>query len=275
MTLRVNQQKTERDYYKVRLQEEVGIASGAIEGLPAALILETPVDVMGMPGYEDGWFSVQDAGAQFAAQLLQPGAGEKVLDACAAPGGKTAHLFELEPSIELVAVDISEDRLERVRQNGDRLGVKARLICGDAADPASWWQGEQFDRILLDVPCSASGVIRRHPDIKHLRRQEDIDSLVELQQKILVANWALLKPGGRLLYATCSVFRDENEHQVTRFLKSHKDACLVELPEWLDQYPARGNLQKLSAGVQLLPLENVNDGFYYALLEKKSTTSRD
>ncbi len=273
MTLRVNRQKIEREKYQATLQAEVGIASTAVEGLPSALIMEQPAEVTRMPGYAEGWFSVQDAGAQFAAQLLQPAPGDRVLDACAAPGGKTAHLFEIEPQIELTAVDISEQRLGRVEENCQRLGFRAELVCADAAHPETWWQGEGFDRILLDVPCSATGVIRRHPDIKHLRRAEDIEALVQLQRQILLRSWDLLNPGGRLLYATCSVFRDENERQVEDFLQSKEDAVLVELPDWIEQYPAETNLQKQATGIQLFPLNGINDGFYYALLEKKSATN--
>ncbi len=267
MMLRINQQKKSVQDYLEELPDLT--EASAVKGLASALQLKQATDVVQLPGFEQGWLSVQDAGAQMAAQLLAPEAGDSILDACAAPGGKTAHLFELQPKIKLTALDISEQRLERVRENCQRLGFDAELITADAADVESWWNGKTFDKILLDVPCSATGVIRRHPDIKHLRRAEDIQELVKVQREILQKCWPLLKPGGLLLYATCSVLRAENQQQVEWFLGQMDDACLLPVPAWLEQYEAQENIQQLDTGVQLLPLNPLNDGFYYALLQKK------
>lgn len=269
MTLRVNQQKQKVDIFRALLKSSLDCESHALSGMPSALILGEPKDVRQLPGFAEGEFSVQDAGAQMAAPLLQPQAGDRILDACAAPGGKTAHLFEVQPDIKVTALDISEERLARVEENCQRLGFNAELIAADAAQPDEWWSGEPYDRILLDVPCSASGVIRRHPDIKHLRREEDISALVDLQRQILNRSWPLLKPGGRLLYVTCSLFKAENEQQIEWFLQQCDDAQIVELPSWLTQYQPQENLRQQAQGLQLLPLAPENDGFYYALLEKK------
>lgn len=281
MTIRVNRQRVNPDSYKETLQREYGLEAEKIRGVADALLLDDARDVRQLPGFEEGWFSVQDAGAQLAACILQPQAGDKILDACAAPGGKTAHMFEIQPDIVVTALDISESRLERVKENCQRLGFNAQLITADAVEVEQWWQGEPFDKILLDVPCSASGVIRRHPDIKHLRRAEDIDELVKLQREILVKNWEILKPGGRLLYATCSVFKVENEDQVAWFIDNTPTAKLVDLTEWkAPVYEAPGirgtgsenvvcELAVAKVGLQLFPVNFVNDGFYYALLEKK------
>lgn len=272
MTLRINAQKTSAQDYLALLRDE-GLDADPVVTVPAALILKQPGDVLKLPGYTDGLFSVQDAGAQFAAQLLRPEAGELILDACAAPGGKTAHLFELQPSITLHALDVSESRLQRVEENCSRLGFSPELIVADAAQADNWWQGQLYDRILLDVPCSASGVIRRHPDIKHLRRAEDIDALVQLQRDILQSCWPLLKPGGQMLYATCSIFSQENQQQIEWFLGEYTDARLLPAPDWLTGYPAKQNLHIDSHGIQLLPVEHFNDGFYYALVEKKKESN--
>lgn len=260
MTLRVNVQKTSVDQFQAALQKQA-IESELLSNAPAALVLKEAQDVTQLPGYQEGWFSVQDAGAQMAAQLLQPQAGERILDACAAPGGKTAHLFELQPDIKVTALDISEQRLQRVQENCSRLGFEPEIKVADAIDVDSWWDGEYFDKILLDVPCSATGVIRRHPDIKHLRREDDIASLQSTQQKILQANWPLLKPGGVLLYATCSLFKAENEQQVRTFLQAVDNAEIVST-----QVGTESNGD--TPGVQLFPTAYSNDGFYYALLRK-------
>lgn len=268
MMLRINQQKISAlDYLKQLPDTDM---ASPVKGLPSALQLKQAADVTQLPGFEQGWVSVQDGGAQMAAQLLAPEAGDVVLDACAAPGGKTAHLFEMQPDIKLTALDISETRLQRVRENCQRLGFDAQLIAADASAVDSWWNGEQFDRILLDVPCSATGVIRRHPDIKHLRRAEDIQALVKVQREILLKCWGLLKPGGVLLYATCSVLKAENQQQIEWLLQQVEEASLLSMPSWLEQYEAQQNLQPQQAGLQLLPLNPLNDGFYYALLQKKS-----
>jgi 16S rRNA (cytosine967-C5)-methyltransferase len=260
MTLRINKQRTNVTDYQMLLEKD-GIQSEAVSSISEALILDKAYDVTQLPGYDNGWFSVQDAGAQLAAQLLQPQAGDRILDACAAPGGKTAHLFELNPDIKVTALDISEERLKRVSENVKRLGFSPEVRVADASDPQSWWDEEYYDKILLDVPCSATGVIRRHPDIKHLRVEQDIQQLQETQQRILQANWPLLKPGGILLYATCSVFKAENEQQIERFLKQVKDAEIVASHLQKDQ-------SSHSLGLQLFPTVYSNDGFYYALLRK-------
>ena len=207
-----------------------------------------------LPGFFDGLVSVQDAGAQYAARLLDIHDGMRVLDACAAPGGKTAHILEC-ALVEMVAVDKDEKRLQRVAENLQRLKLSAQLLAGDAAQPEKWWDGRPFQRILADVPCSASGVVRRHPDIKWLRRRTDIAGFAAQQLDILRALWPLLAPDGKLLYATCSVFRQENEQVVAAFLAQQPDAR--RLPIVLP-----GN----SSG-QILPNEQ-HDGFFYALLHK-------
>jgi len=268
MTLRVNQLKKSADEYSEVLSGcEIG--SSKLPDMPAALILDEPKDVKQLPGFEEGWVSVQDAGAQLAAQILLPEAGDRVLDACAAPGGKTAHMFELQPTIQVTALDISESRLERVQENCQRLGFSPELITADAIATEEWWSGELYDKILLDVPCSASGVIRRHPDIKHLRREDDIEILQQTQREILIKNWPLLKPGGRLLYATCSMFKDENEKQIEWFLDRCEDASLVGVA------PVSGTETDVKSpvaapGIQLFPTKQTNDGFYYALLQKSA-----
>ena len=273
MTLRINQQKTGLENYKETLQNEYDLSAETVNFAAHALLLNEARDVTQLPGFDLGWVSVQDAGAQLAAIILQPAQGDKILDACAAPGGKTAHLFEIQPDICLTALDISEPRLERVRENCERLGFKPEIITGDAVAVEEWWEGEPFDKILLDVPCSASDVIRRHPDIKHLRWEEDINELVELQRKILMKNWALLKPGGRLLYATCSIFKAENEEQIEWFTTQVDDAHLVDIEEWALPVKATEieseKMPQASAGKQLFPVNFKNDGFYYALIEKK------
>ncbi len=260
MTLRVNARQHSRDAYHARL------TAAGIEAEPAlhtewGLTLAKPVDVSELPGFNAGSVSVQDAAAQLAAPLLSPQAGERILDACAAPGGKSAHLLEQQPGLaELVALDISAERLDKVKQNLARLGLRATMLAGDASDPSGWWDGAPFDRILLDAPCSATGVIRRHPDIKVLRRAGDIPALIRKQQQILCALWPLLKPGGMLLYATCSVLQQENTHQLDTFLTAHNGARLlpIEAP-W-------GRATR--TGRQILPGEEGMDGFFYALIRK-------
>jgi len=266
MTLRINQQQTSLQEYQTELENDFELSAEKVSGLSSALILQQARDVTQLPGFDAGKLSVQDAGAQLAAQILQPAAGDNILDACAAPGGKTAHLFEQQPNIKITALDVSETRLERVAENCQRLGFKPTLIAADATAIEDWWKGEAFDKILLDVPCSAVGVIRRHPDIKHLRWEEDIASLVKLQREILLKNWALLKPGGKLLYATCSMFKAENEEQIEWFLQQVDDAKVVDLPACVSQLESRADLKN---GVQLFPVNGVTDGFYYALLEKR------
>ncbi len=260
MTLRVNRARQSRDDYLTMLTE-VAVDAHPSAHAPDALTLERPVTVDQLPGFADGLVSVQDAAAQLAAPLLDAKSGMRVLDACAAPGGKTGHLLELCPDLDLYALDIEERRLERVAENLARLGVSAKLLAADAAEPAAWWDGQPFDRILLDAPCSASGVIRRHPDIKLLRRVEDIDQLVQLQGSILDALWPLLRPGGILVYATCSVLPRENGEQLANFLARQEDA--VNLP--LDQTWG----QSTAIGRQILPGQDGMDGFYYACIGKQ------
>jgi 16S rRNA (cytosine967-C5)-methyltransferase len=232
------------------------MAATAIGG--AAIVLEKPVPVERLPGFAAGDVSVQDAAAQYAALLLDPTPGARVLDACAAPGGKTAHILET-AEVDLTAMDNDDARLARVRANLERTGLDARIVCADAAQPSSWWDGQAYDRILADVPCSASGVVRRHPDIKWLRRPADIERFAARQSEILEALWQVLAIDGKLLYATCSVFREENHEQIERFLARHSDARHLTLPA------PHTNAQQLAG--QILPDER-HDGFFYALLRK-------
>ncbi|MCG6933086.1 MAG: 16S rRNA (cytosine(967)-C(5))-methyltransferase RsmB [Gallionella sp.] len=251
MTLRVNQRRGSTADYLAQLARQ---GYSAIQIEPGALLLEKPLPVDRLPGFSDGMVSVQDAGAQYAAGLLDVRDGMRVLDACAAPGGKTAHILE-QADAELVAVDRDAARLERVAENLQRLQLNAQLVAGDAAAPDTWWDGRPFQRILADVPCSASGVVRRHPDIKWLRRRSDIVAFSAQQTEILRALWRLLAQDGKLLYATCSVFRQENEDVVTSFLAQHRDALRIPVA-----------LPGDTEG-QLLP-DDQHDGFYYALLQK-------
>lgn len=253
MTLRVNaRHATVLEYQALLIAENIN--AHIVE--PDALLLEHPVAVERLPRFAEGWVSVQDAGAQYAAKFLDVRAGMRVLDVCSAPGGKTAHLLE-SADIEMVAVDKDEQRLGRVRENLQRLQLNARIICGDAATPAQWWDGTAFQRILADVPCSASGVVRRHPDIKWLRRPEDIESFAAQQAQILESMWPLLARDGKLLYATCSIFARENQQVIASFLKQHDDAVQIAL-----------SAPGMTDG-QLLP-DNEHDGFYYALLHKQA-----
>ncbi|EKO3418907.1 16S rRNA (cytosine(967)-C(5))-methyltransferase RsmB [Vibrio fluvialis] len=256
MWLRVNHQHHDRDAYQALLNNE-NIDSIVHSQAEDALKLAAPCDVTKLPGFEKGWVSVQDAAAQLSLHYLQPQDGELILDCCAAPGGKTAHILERTQGSEVVAIDCDDTRLKRVHDNLKRLNLSAKVVCGDARYPQEWWQGSQFDRILLDAPCSATGVIRRHPDIKWLRRAEDIAALAELQREILDAMWQQLKPGGTLVYATCSITPQENVLQVKDFLARTSDAQLVGSE--LD-----------NPGRQILPGEEDMDGFYYAVLTKQA-----
>ncbi|WP_333608486.1 16S rRNA (cytosine(967)-C(5))-methyltransferase RsmB [Arsukibacterium sp.] len=264
--LRVNVSKIAPADYAAALEQAQISFSQPLSYLPAAIKLTQAQDVTTLPGYHQGWFSVQDAAAQHAALLLNVNDSLHILDACCAPGGKTCHILELAPQALLTALDKEPKRLERVHDNLARLGLTARVIAGDAAEPTLWWQGQLFDRILLDVPCSATGVIRRHPDIRWLRKKADIAALAELQQRILQQCWALLAPGGKLLYATCSVLAAENDEQITTFLQQHTDARLAALPEHLTILKSDVH----SSSWQILPGEQDMDGFFYALLEKDS-----
>ena len=242
------------------------LAADGVEARNHAIVstafeLATPCDVTQLRGFAQGMFSVQDAAAQLAASLLVCEPGARVLDACAAPGGKTSHLLQAYDDIELDALDSSEARLERIRQNLGRINRSARILSGDAANPDSWFSGKDYDCILADVPCSASGVMRRHPDIKLLRRESDIMPLLSQQRKILDALWRLLKPGGKMLYSTCSIFKDENEGQIAKFLERHPDGTEVAVQDasWGEPRPH---------GRQILTGCDNMDGFYYALLAK-------
>ena len=251
LTLRVNCRRTTPADY-LSLLEQHGIQANLIA--PDAVLVQHPVPVDKLPGFFDGMASVQDAGAQYAARLLDVSDGMRVLDACAAPGGKSAHLLEL-AAIDLLALDKDAQRLERVSENMQRLHLSVQLQVGDAAQPQAWWDGKQFQRILADVPCSASGVVRRHPDIKWLRRPEDINEFAQQQLQILNALWRLLVRDGKLLYSTCSVFARENQQVISEFLQQNDDARQMPL-----------HLPGLNEG-QLLPNAQ-HDGFFYALIQK-------
>lgn len=262
--LRVNLHRVSREAYRERLASEAGLAAGAPDFLPSALLLDHPVDVERLPGFDQGLVSVQDGAAQLAGHWLEVAAGQRVLDACAAPGNKTAHLLELGGGdLDLLALDRSAERLERLQANLRRMGYQAAVRQADAACPESWWDGRAFDRILLDAPCSATGVIRRHPDIKWLRRPGDLVDLQAAQAAMLSALWPLLAPGGQLLYSTCSVFRGENDRQVQQFLASTADARVSPPPA----LPGAGSA--LAPGFQLLPGDAAMDGFYYVRLRKE------
>lgn len=263
MVLRLDLSRRKREEYLSEL-EAAGIAAQPISWAPTAVRLDEPLALSNLPGFREGLVSVQDAGAQLAAPLLAAEPGMRVLDACAAPGGKTGHLLEHTPGLaELVAVDIDSHRVERIAENLRRLSRTAKLIVADVRDASAIGDGRPFDRILLDVPCSSTGVIRRHPDIKLLRRKDDIASLAAAQLEILRAAFGMLAPGGRLLYATCSVLPDENQGVVERFLEAETAARPVPLPVLPPGALERGT------GVQLVPgAEAGSDGFYYACLEK-------
>jgi len=261
MALRVNLSQISQADYLQQLTEK-GIEATAVDFCPSAIVLKQSVGVDLLPGFAKGLVSVQDVAAQLAAGLLNVQAGQRVLDVCAAPGGKAAHILESQQRVKrLVAVDIDESRMLRVSENILRLNLSADLVVGDAANPEAWWDGEVFDRILLDVPCSALGVIRRHPDIKLLRKPEDIQVLRDVQQRILKAVWPLLASAGVILYATCSILKQENEQQIAVFLAEHPDA--VEIPITADWGFA------VSHGRQILPGDSAMDGFYYALIKKQ------
>jgi 16S rRNA (cytosine967-C5)-methyltransferase len=266
MWLRANARRTTAAAYRQRLATS-GIGSTLLDGLPEALRLAEPRPVDELPGFADGEVSVQDAAAQIAGRWLMRSSPRRVLDACAAPGGKSGHLAELgADGFDLVALDSDPERLERVRENHDRLGLDATIVAGDASNPGEWWDGKPFDAILLDAPCSATGVIRRHPDIKLLRREADIDKLSALQDRILEALWPALAPGGRLLYATCSVLAAENDDVVSEFLESRSDAVEDAM---LPNYNIRDLMRAKACGFQVLPGTAGMDGFYYACLVKK------
>jgi 16S rRNA (cytosine967-C5)-methyltransferase len=260
MTLRVNRGQASRDDYISSLKAH-GIAAKAGSLSKHAIQLAVPIDVWDLPEFSAGRVSVQDEAAQMAALLLQAGAGERVLDACAAPGGKTCHILELQPELaELVAMDIDELRLQKVSENLQRLNLKAILITGDAASPPAALEPASFDRILVDAPCSASGVMRRHPDVKLLRRESDIAPLADQQLRILRGLWPLLKTGGTLLYATCSILDEENSQVIQRFLTEEADAALSDTE--------MAGSESVTGGRQLLPSSGGTDGLFYATLKK-------
>ena len=263
MWLRVNRQRIGREAYLARLAT-AGIDARLPAGFDAAVVLESGRAPTRLPGWQQGEVSIQDGAAQRAAELLPLRPGARVLDACAAPGGKAAALVEREPDIGLVALDIDRDRLRRVAETFERLRLPppAALIAADAADAAAWWDGQPFDAILLDAPCTATGVIRRQPDIKCHRRAADVAGLATRQAALLDALWPLLRPGGALLYATCSLLREENEAQIARFLEHTPDAGARPLPD------AAG--RPLRFGRQSLPEDDDADGFYCALLARRS-----
>jgi 16S rRNA (cytosine967-C5)-methyltransferase len=259
-SLRVNRQRLSRDEYLERLSEQQ-LAAKPLEFLSHGILLEKPVPVELLPGFSDGYVAVQDGAAQLVPGLLALAPGQRVLDACAAPGGKTAHILETGVELAgLTAVDIDGRRLDRVAENLLRLGLQAELVQGDASDPGQWWDGLPFDRILLDAPCSATGVIRRHPDIKLLRKPADITSLASRQAQLLQTLWPLLTPGGMLLYCTCSVLQEENGGQIEHFLMTQPDA--------VESVIDAGWGRACRHGRQLLPGENDMDGFYFACLRK-------
>lgn len=258
MTLRVNQRQISRAAYLQQLEEQ-GVEASITPFSPWGITLAQPTHPANLPNFAEGFFSVQDEAAQLVPLVIDLKDGHKVLDACCAPGGKTAHLAET-ADINLVALDIDAQRLNRVHENLERLQVTAEVECADAGDTANWWDGELFDRILLDAPCSATGVIRRHPDIKLLRRETDIPKLAKLQLELLNKLWPLLKAGGKLLYATCSILPEENQHPLASFLHQTPDAKEVVIQaDW-------GTKQRL--GRQLFPQAEGQDGFFYCLLEK-------
>jgi 16S rRNA (cytosine967-C5)-methyltransferase len=267
MWLRVNPACGSAADYVRRLEAE-GIDAELLPMAPQAVRLAHPQPVDTVPGFADGHVSVQDAAAQLAANWLAAGVCGRVLDACAAPGGKSGHLLELgEDRIDLTCIDKDEARLGEVAKNLDRLGLDATLIAADASKPNEWWDGLSFDAILLDAPCSASGVIRRHPDIKLLRRATDLRGLAQLQIDLLAALWPLLVPGGRLLYVTCSVFAAENDEVVVRFLRDTVDA---QEDDVLQNNNIRDLMRDKACGQQILPGTAGLDGFFYAGLVKVS-----
>ena len=266
MWLRVNSRQATTAEYMERLKE-AGIGARAEERVPYAIVLDSPRDVHELPGFAEGVVSVQDLGAQCVAFPLGLKPHQRILDACAAPGGKTALIAEREPNLKkLVAVDIDPNRLSRVRENLSRGRLNAEVFAGDATAPAQWWDGESFDRILLDAPCSGLGVIRRHPDIRLRKSPSDIDKLPALQCRLLKAAWDLLAPNGRLVYVTCTVTRSENRDLIAAFLRQTAGAAVVPVETW-EGWPGLGEADEF--GRQILPGEAGADGFYYAALTKQ------
>ena len=260
LTLRVNRQHGSREAYAQRLVAQ-GISATAGQLSEDAFTLATGLDVDAIPGFLEGDVSVQDEAAQLAAVLLAPQPGERILDACAAPGGKSGHILELQPQAKLLACDINEERLQRISENAERLGLAIETLCADmTTPPPALTASGPFDAILLDVPCSATGVMRRHPDIKLLRRESDIAGFAGQQRALLESCWTQLKPGGRLLYVTCSVLQAENSGIVENFLAAHDDAqhCPITVPTG----------RPCTVGMQVLPASDASDGLYFAQLSR-------
>jgi 16S rRNA (cytosine967-C5)-methyltransferase len=268
MTLRVNAKYHSAQAY-LQVLEAQGIGAKAVGDVGVQLTKAVPVQQL--PGFSEGHVSVQDAAAQLAAPLLLKGLQKsedqalRLLDACAAPGGKTGHLLEFDPTAQVVALDVDPVRCERIQQNLDRLKVHAQIIAADAADTFDWWDGQSFDGILLDAPCTAAGIGRRHPDVRWLRRETDVPQLAAIQAKLLKALWPLVKPGGRLLYCTCSVFKAEGETQIQTFVQHNTDALILPSPGHLTPSGTTSDASLRDNGM------GEHDGFYYALLEKRST----
>jgi 16S rRNA (cytosine967-C5)-methyltransferase len=257
--LRVNSQKISRSKFSGAL-DKANIEFDTSDNHTHGVILKKGHDVTSLPGFDLGWFAVQDGAAQLAAEYLSAQVGDSVLDCCAAPGGKTCHIIEHQPQIkDITALEVNTLRAQRILENFERLGHSGKIVTGDASQPDTWWDGNQYDRILLDAPCSATGIIRRHPDIKWLRKAKDIDALVELQKQILDQVWLLLKPGGTLLYATCSILPEENQQQISQFIERTTNATL-------DGSFCNDAADK--PGRQISPGDQQMDGFYYARLLK-------
>jgi 16S rRNA (cytosine967-C5)-methyltransferase len=269
MWLRANSSRNTAEQYQQRLRAD-GLEAELLDGVPDAVRLNEPQAVDKLPGFEAGDASVQDAAAQIAARWLLQDVEGRVLDACAAPGGKSGHLLEIGGNkLSLVCVDNDESRTLSIAENLARIGRDATIITADASKPEEWWDEEPFDAILLDAPCSASGVIRRHPDIKLLRRESDLASLAVIQRQLLEALWPMLAPGGSLLYATCSVLRTENDEVTAGFLADHGDAIENEM---LPNNNIHDLMRRKACGYQILPGSAGMDGFYYAALQKKKVS---
>ena len=262
MTIRVNTRLISREAYLQQL-DKAGLQGEAHPLAKDGIVLTQAIDVFQLPGFSQGLVTVQDAAAQLAIEMLDLQAGQRVLDGCAAPGGKTSHILQRQPAVDLLAVEMSASRALRIEQTLERLQMTCQLVTADLSEPAQWWDGKLFDRILLDVPCSASGVIRRHPDIKIHRRVTDLAPLVLLQQKLLEQCWQVLRPGGKLVYATCSLFKAENADQLQHFLTKHP-AELLKMPDNIHA----GLSPQNTIGYQIFPGEQQMDGFYLCGLKK-------
>jgi 16S rRNA (cytosine967-C5)-methyltransferase len=259
--MRINRQKADEPALLSQLKD-AGFATGAHAFARDAISISPAAAVARIPGFEAGWLSVQDPAAQLARDLLDPSSGDRILDACAAPGGKTAHLLESCAGLDLTVLDRQPHRLEQIRENLERLGLSAATLAADALQAGTWWNGKKFHKILLDAPCSATGVIRRHPEIKWLRSSAQMAAVVRTQAGLLAALWPLLEPGGMLVYATCSILKRENTQQIQQFLAQHTDAVLEEpVVEWGTAGPL---------GRQIMPGEAGMDGFFYAVLRKSA-----